>query len=95
MVSNDSKLSVVQAISLAGGTPPNAVPSHTRLIRKQPDGSHVEIPLQLSAMQKGKAPDMELQADDIVYVPFSYVRNMAVGAGSLVGATSSAAIYRF
>jgi len=36
-----------------------------------------------------------LQSDDIVYVPFSYARNMAVGAGSLVGATSSAAIYKF
>ncbi len=45
MVTNDSKLSAVQAISLAGGTPPNAVPSHARLIRKQADGSHVEIPL--------------------------------------------------
>jgi polysaccharide export outer membrane protein len=95
MVTNDSRLSAVQAISLAGGTPPNAVPSHARLIRKQPDGSHVEIPLQLSAMEKGKQPDMQLQADDIVYVPFSYTRNMAVGAGSLVGATSSAAIYKF
>jgi polysaccharide export outer membrane protein len=95
MVTNDSRLSAVQAISLAGGTPPNAVPSHTRLIRKQADGSHVEIPLQLSAMEKGKQPDIQLQADDILYIPFSYTRNIAVGAGSLVGATSSAAIYRF
>ncbi len=95
MVTNDQKLSAVQAISLAGGTPPNAVPSHARLIRKQPDGSHVEIPLQLSAMEKGKQPDIQLQADDIVYVPFSYARNVAVGAGSLVGAASSAAIYHF
>jgi polysaccharide biosynthesis/export protein len=95
MITNDSKLSAVQAISLAGGTPPNAVPSHARLIRKQADGTHVELPLQLSAMQKGKEPDIALQADDIVYVPFSYARNMAVGAGTLVGATSSAAIYRF
>ena len=95
MVTNDQKLSAVQAISLAGGTPPNAVPSRARLIRKQADGSHVEIPLQLSAMEKGKQPDIQLQADDIVYVPFSYARNVAVGAGSLVGATSSAAIYHF
>jgi polysaccharide export outer membrane protein len=95
MVTNDSTLSAVQAISLAGGTPPNAVPSHTRLIRKQADGSRVEIPLQLSAMEKGKQPDIQLQADDVLYVPFSYTRNIAVGAGSLVGATSSAAIYHF
>jgi polysaccharide export outer membrane protein len=95
IVTNDSKLSALQALTLAGGTPPNAVPSHSRLIRKQADGSHVELPLQLSAMQKGKEPDIPLQGDDIIYVPFSYARNMAVGAGSLVGATSSAAIYRF
>jgi polysaccharide biosynthesis/export protein len=95
MVTNDSKLSALQAISLAGGTPPSAVPSHARLIRKQPDGTHVELPLQLSAMQKGKQPDVPLQADDIVYVPFSYTRNMAVGAGALVGSASSAAIYKF
>jgi polysaccharide biosynthesis/export protein len=95
IVTNDQKLSAVQAISLAGGTPPNAVPSHTRLIRKAADGSHTEIPLQLSAMEKGKQPDIQLQADDILYVPFSYTRNMAVGAGSLVSATSSAAIYHF
>jgi len=95
MVTNDSTLSVLQAISLAGGTPPTAVPSHARLIRKQPDGTHAELPLQISAMQKGKQPDIPLQADDIIYVPFSYARNMAIGAGSLVGSTSSAAIYRF
>jgi polysaccharide export outer membrane protein len=95
IVTNDQKLSAVQAISLAGGTPPNAVPSHTRLIRKAADGTHTEIPLQLSAMEKGKQPDIQLQADDILYVPFSYTRNMAVGAGSLVSATSSAAIYHF
>jgi polysaccharide biosynthesis/export protein len=95
IVTNDSKLSALQALTLAGGTPPNAVPAHSRLIRKQADGTHVEIPLQLSAMQKGKEPDIPLQGDDIIYVPFSYARNMAVGAGSLVGATSSAAIYRF
>jgi polysaccharide export outer membrane protein len=46
-------------------------------------------------MQKGKQPDIPLQADDIVFVPFSYARNMAVGAGGLVAATSSAAIYHF
>jgi polysaccharide export outer membrane protein len=95
IVTNDSKLSALQALTLAGGTPPNAVPSKSRLIRKQADGSHVELPLQLSAMQKGKEADIPLQGDDIIYVPFSYARNMAVGAGSLIGATSSAAIYRF
>lgn len=95
MNTNDTRLSVLQVISLAGATKPSAVPSHSRLIRKQPDGTYAELKLPLSEMQKGNKSDMQLQPDDIIYVPFSYLRNMMVGATNLVSAASSAAIYRF
>jgi polysaccharide export outer membrane protein len=89
------QLSVLQAVALAGATRPTAVPSHSRLIRKMKDGSYEEIEVPLSAMQKGKKADFELQADDILYVPFSYLRNAALGITSLVAAASTASIYRF
>jgi polysaccharide export outer membrane protein len=92
---NDSRLSVLQAVALAGGTPPNAAPSAARLIRKGDDGTHIEIHLPLSAMQKGKSEDFQLQPDDIVYVPFSYLKNMAVNINALVAAAATASIYRF
>jgi len=92
---SDSKLSVLQVVSLAGGTPPTAVPSHARLIRKQPDGTYAELALPLSEMQKGKKSDMQLQNDDIIYVPYSYLRAMASGVDNLVAAATSASIYRF
>lgn len=95
MSTNDSKLSVLQAVALAGTTNPSAVPSHARLIRKQEDGSYVEIPVPLSAMQKGKKSDMAMQADDILYVPFSYLRNMGSSLGNLLTAAASASIYRY
>jgi len=95
MTTNDSKLSVLQLVSMAGGTLPTAVPAKARLIRKKADGSYVEFALPLSAMQKGKSSDMQLQADDIIYVPFSYFRSMALGVDSLVAAAASASIYRF
>lgn len=95
ITTNNSKITALQALTMAGGTPPNAVPSHARLIRKQADGTYTEMPLQLSAMQKGKQQDIPLQADDIVYVPFSYLRNIAVNVGGLIASASSAAIYRF
>ena len=95
MATNDSKLSALQAVAMAGGTRPSAVPSHTVLVRKQADGTYVETRLNVSAMQKGKMPDMQLQADDIVYIPFSYLRNIVLGAGSLLAAAASAAVYRF
>jgi polysaccharide export outer membrane protein len=69
------------------------VPSKARIIRKQADGSYVELPLPLADMQKGKQPDMPLEANDVIYVPFSYVRNIAVNLGGLIASTSSAAIY--
>lgn len=95
MATNNSTLTVLEAISLAGSTPPSAVPSHTRLIRKMPDGSYVEIHLPLSQMQKGDKADVQLQADDILYVPFSYIRNMGGQLDTLVAAATTASIYRY
>jgi polysaccharide export outer membrane protein len=47
-------------------------------------------------MQKGKAADVAMQVNDVLYIPFSYLRNfLASGAGSLTPSTSSAAIYHF
>jgi hypothetical protein len=45
-------------------------------------------------MTKGKMPPMNLQAQDVVYVPLSRVKAaLTGGAASVLGATSSAAIY--
>lgn len=93
MSTNDSRLSVLEAVTMAGGTLPHAVPSKTRLIRKQPDGTYVEIALPLSDMQKGKKPDLPMQANDIIYVPFSYGRNMALSLGGIVSAAAGSSIY--
>jgi polysaccharide export outer membrane protein len=95
MATNDSKLSVLQVVAQAGGTQPTAVPAKARLIRKRDDGTYEESALPLSDMQKGKTSDRQLQTDDIIYVPFSYVRSMALGVDSLVAAAASASIYRF
>jgi polysaccharide biosynthesis/export protein len=49
-------------------------------------------------MQKGKAPDVALQVNDVLFVPFSFVRNFFVngtGAGSIVSSATSASIYHF
>jgi polysaccharide biosynthesis/export protein len=95
MSTNDSKLTVLQAVALAGSTPPSAVPSKSRLIRKLPDGTYRELHLSLSAMQKGKQEDMSLEPNDIIYVPFSYVRNMGSGLAGIVSSATTASIYRY
>jgi polysaccharide export outer membrane protein len=46
-------------------------------------------------MQKGKEPDVTLEATDVIYVPFSYLRNFGMQATGIVGSLGSAAIYAF
>ena len=92
MSNNDSKLTVLQAVALAGGTVPSAAPGSSRLIRRTPDG-YENLALPLGAMQKGKKPDQQMQANDIIYVPFSYLRNAALGLTGIMASATSAAIY--
>ena len=92
MSNNDAKLTVLQAVAMAGGTAPNAAPGSSRLIRRTSDG-YENLALPLSAMQKGKKPDEQMQANDIIYVPFSYLRNAALGLTGIMASATSAAIY--
>jgi len=95
MATNDGRLSIMQAVGLAGSQLPNAVPSGTRLIRKQADGGYLEMDINLSRVEKGKMSDIQLQPDDIVYIPFSYVRNLGASLGGMITAAASATIYRY
>jgi polysaccharide export outer membrane protein len=93
IVNNDAPLTALQLIALAGGTNHTARPSRARLIRKLPDGKFDDIHLPLSDMQKGKLGDRSLQAGDIIYVPFSYVRNALLGVDGLVSSAANSAVY--
>jgi polysaccharide export outer membrane protein len=92
MYNNDSPLTVLQLISTVGGTNHSAVPSKARIIRRTPDGGFQQIFIPLSDMQKGKKPDMTLQANDIIYVPFSYGRNTLLGAAAIASSAAGASI---
>jgi polysaccharide export outer membrane protein len=89
---NSSQLTALQMLALAGGTPPTARPGAARLIRRNGDG-FTEKEIQLSDMQKGKIADFQLQPDDIIYVPFSYLKNIALNAAQIASSAGSAAVY--
>ncbi len=89
---NSSQLTALQMVALAGGTQPNASPSDARLIRRTADG-YSNTHIQLSDMQKGKIADFVLQPDDIIYVPFSYLKNIALNAAQIASAAGSSAVY--
>jgi polysaccharide biosynthesis/export protein len=92
VMQNDSKLTVLQAIALASGTSKTASERKARLVRTI-DGRPLSIDLPLRDMERGHEPDVSLQADDIIYVPFSVMRNLSLGLANITAAASSALIY--
>jgi polysaccharide biosynthesis/export protein len=89
---NDSRMTVLQAIALAGYANHTAAVGRSKLVRETPTGVE-EIDLQVSAMEKGKKPDVALLPDDVVYVPFSFMRNIGVNGQGILASASAAAIY--
>jgi polysaccharide export outer membrane protein len=87
-------LSVLSAVSLAGGLGHTAKPEHALIFRPAPDGQkHQEIAVNIRQILKGKAEDIGLRPDDILVVPTSSRKVFAtVVQGTLAGAVS-AAIY--
>ncbi len=95
MTTNDAKLSLLQAVTLAGGPTHTASMSHTKLIRRRPDGTYVKIDLPLHKIVNGKVADVAMQPNDIVYVPFSFVKNMGMNIDALLAAAAAASVYKF
>lgn len=92
IATNDSRLTIMQAIAIAGSANKTSVRRHVRLIRTTVNGT-VDIPVPLNKIEKGKAPDIALQANDILYVPFSWMKNTAMSSSSIVSSTAGAAVY--
>lgn len=92
LMQDDSQLSLLQALSLAAGTTKTAAEHGARLIRKV-NGSATEVSLHLKAVEQGKEPDPALHNNDIVFIPFSLGKNIALGASSIAASASSAIIY--
>ncbi|HYK35333.1 polysaccharide biosynthesis/export family protein [Alloacidobacterium sp.] len=92
IMQDDSNLTVMQAVALAAGANRTAKEDAARLIRKV-NGSYQESAVPLRDIEKGKKPDMQLEADDVLYVPFSMAKDVVLGTSNILSSTSSAAIY--
>jgi polysaccharide export outer membrane protein len=92
----NGKLTVVQALALAGGFAPNANEKEARILRRQ-DGSEkrVEIAVNLKKVLKGEHEDIALRPDDILFVPHSGWKEVGKQAFSTtLGIISGLTIYR-
>ena len=70
----ESKLTVLEAISLAGGFTPVAGKDRTKVIRTTPEGKNVSFLIEVSAitMKGEKQKDIPLEPNDVVFVPQSF-----------------------
>src|SRR5271165_1141658 len=92
LMQNNSRLTGLEAVAMAAGVNRTASENRARVIHNQ-NGQYQERELLLKDIQEGKAPDQLLEADDVIYIPFSFGKNILMGTNSIVAATSSALIY--
>jgi len=89
------ELNVAEAIALALGTTPQASTNKTRILRKGPDGTLLEISTLFDKVTKGQVAPMQLHAEDIVYVPTSGIKaTMTLIQGELNAAATATVYYK-
>jgi polysaccharide export outer membrane protein len=89
-------LSVLQALSLAGGVGSFAAPQKARIHRPVAgNGNRTEIPVNLKAVLAGESGDVPLQAEDILLVPSSAPKKAWARAAEAALQMGTMAVYRF
>jgi polysaccharide export outer membrane protein len=93
-VEHNNRLTLLEAVALAGGVTRTAKANQARLIRRSPTGRE-ELKVNLDKVLYGGGPDMLLTDGDILFVPSSlrkqFTQQFVNGA---VGAATTYGIYR-
>jgi polysaccharide export outer membrane protein len=95
-LSTNGSVSVLQAISLAEGTAPQASTKNARILRaSNGDGPKQQIPVNVAAILVGKQPDFDLKPRDVLFIPDSIARKAGVRAAeAALQAATGVAIWR-
>ena len=90
LMNEDGTLTLLQALSQAGGALPNSALGSVKLFRKSSD-NYQSLPVNLGRILKGRQPDIPLKPLDAIYVPFSIGKNLLINGASITAALASAA----
>ena len=85
-------VTIVQVVAAAGGPTHLAAYGKTSILHRTPTGFQ-EQKLDLKKLLHGKAADIPLNTEDIVYVPTSGLKS-TLNASALIGAAGTSALYR-
>jgi polysaccharide export outer membrane protein len=60
------------------------------MVFRRADGEYKQLSVDVGKVSKGKAPDIDLKAEDVVWVPYSYGKNLLVNGASIIAALGGA-----
>src|ERR1019366_2239576 len=86
-------ISVLSALSMAGGLGRTAKPEQAKVFRPVDGRNHQEIAVNIKQILAGKSEDIGLRPDDVLVIPTSSRKVFAVLLSGTLGAAVSSAIY--
>jgi polysaccharide export outer membrane protein len=86
------RVTVLQALSLAGGTSQFAKKNAARIVRRGENGPPQEIPVDLGTVVKGTGDDVEMASNDILVVPDSKGKYWGARGVEIAISTATAAV---
>jgi polysaccharide export outer membrane protein len=84
----DTNLSVLKALALAGGSTRTAALNKTKILRQTPNGIR-EIPVNLKKVLYNKAPDVAMVKGDVLFIPGSSAKAAAYRTGEAAMSVST------
>jgi polysaccharide export outer membrane protein len=89
-------ITVLQAISLAGGLDRTAKPQDAKILRRVPGASSkTEVAVNLKKVLNGQTPDVQMQPEDILFVPNNTPKNASMRAIEAIIQAGTIAVWRF
>ena len=93
VMQENGNLSVLQAISIAGGTGMTASIKSIYVMRRNNDNTTVWLELPYRKMTEGKVADVQLRKNDVLFVPTSRIKSTVMNSQSILAGMASASIY--
>lgn len=94
VIKDQERMTVLRAISLASGFGEYSSPQKSRVIR-QSAGNKQEILIRIKDVIEGKEPDLDLEANDILYIPDSRAKSvLSRSVEAMIQVGTGVAIFR-
>jgi polysaccharide export outer membrane protein len=92
VMQDSGKITLLQALAQAGSFLATAAASHAVLLRKGEEG-YASSELNINKIARGQEPDLELHANDIVFIPNSRLKSAVRSTTSIASSIGTASIY--